>query len=215
MPCLRWSVSLAQGRHALGEDHCLFLSCAPTGQLLAELCKPVWAEAQAHTAPQRPPTAAARAALDAAAVKPQILHMHRQPSPRPPASVAYLFTGLALAPLGALAAMLNSVGINFKVGQPHPAALPTPGRTLVPCGGRELQGSGSVVAVRASLRQARKPGAGQAGRCPEHLMQGTSVDHRTCLLASCAVVQEAEPRCAAVVRCAALCRRRLRHAKGC
>ena len=54
-------------------------------------------------------------------VKPQILHMHRQPSARPPASVSYLFTGLAVAPLGVLLLMLNAVGINFKVRHDCPA----------------------------------------------------------------------------------------------
>ena len=55
------------------------------------------------------------AALDTAVVQPQILHMHRAPSARPPASVSYLFTGLAVAPLGVLVLMQASVGINFKV----------------------------------------------------------------------------------------------------
>ena len=59
------------------------------------------------------------AALDRALTRPQILHMHRAPSARPPAAVSYLFTGLAAAPLGVLVVLLGSVGINFDVSCRH------------------------------------------------------------------------------------------------
>ena len=48
-------------------------------------------------------------------MKPQILHQFRQPSPRPPAAVAYLFTALAFAPLLVLLGLLASLGINLNV----------------------------------------------------------------------------------------------------
>lgn len=56
-----------------------------------------------------PPRAAAAPAL------PQIAHLFRQPAPRPPEAVSYLFTGLALAPLGVLVFLLASIGVNVQV----------------------------------------------------------------------------------------------------